>query len=151
MVPVVIRCIRGCDPQTVGMVPAGASELGPEECSHGCKILCRTLTYPRPVVQTENNTNQPTGVLFILFIHVKDFRIKCYGLNSLFYWWWRSLNILSWIHIKLEHTMLPIILLMWWIIKFYIICLRKAPQSCDGLLPSHHWLAWSHFINTILY
>lgn len=35
MVPAVIRRIRGCDPQTGGMIPAGASELCPEECSHG--------------------------------------------------------------------------------------------------------------------
>lgn len=74
MVPVVISCIRGCDPQTGGMIPAGTSKLCPEECSHG--YTEDTVQNPLITPRTEDNTNQPRGVLFMLFIHMRHFILK---------------------------------------------------------------------------
>lgn len=152
MVPVVIRCIRGCDPQTGGMSPAGTSELCPEECSHSYTEDTVQNPLISPACGTHGGQHKSIkGVLFILFIHVKHYILKAMFWIPYFNGHGGLLTYSAESTLNGNIIMLPIISLMWWVIKFYIICFRKALRSCDGLLPSHHWLAWFHFINTILY
>lgn len=83
MVPVVIRCIRGCDPQAGGMVPAGTSELCPEECSHGYAADVVQNPVPSPACGTRGGQQQSTGGRFVYAIHpCEALYMKSYVLTS---------------------------------------------------------------------
>lgn len=85
MVPVVIRCIRGCDPQTGGMIPAGTSELCPEECSHGYTEDTVQNPLISPTRGTHGGQHKSAKGSFVYFIHpCEALYIKSYVLNSLF-------------------------------------------------------------------
>lgn len=77
MVPVVIRCIKGCDPRLGECFQQEHLSPRPEECSHGyTKDTVQTFRISQACGTNRGQRKSTKENVFLLFIHVKPFTLK---------------------------------------------------------------------------